>query len=70
MADEPKTLNDFEGLAKPKRVPIPALFATIHFKSPQRPDGYTDADITELNRLANLHNDTQDDDPGGKPDQG
>lgn len=69
MADEPKTFDDFEGLAKPKRAPIPALFATIHFKSPQRPDGYTDADIAELNRLANQHNDAQDDDPGGKPDQ-
>jgi hypothetical protein len=34
---------------------LPALFATIHFRSPQRPDGYTDEDIAELNRLANAH---------------
>lgn len=33
--------------------PDPALFATIHHKSERRPDGYTDEDITELNRLAN-----------------
>lgn len=53
---------------KPKRGRTPALFATIHFETPQRPDGYTDADIAELNRLANLHNDAEDDDPGGKAD--
>ena len=32
---------------------IPALFATIHFRSPERPDGYTDADIAALNAIAN-----------------
>jgi hypothetical protein len=32
---------------------IPALFATIHFKSDDRPDGYTDEDIRALNTLAN-----------------
>lgn len=32
---------------------IPALFATIHFRSDARPDGYTDEDIAEMNRLAN-----------------
>lgn len=31
----------------------PALFATIHHKSEDRPDGYSDDDIGELNRLAN-----------------
>jgi hypothetical protein len=35
---------------------IPALFATIHFQSSERPDGYTDEDLTELNRLANVEN--------------
>lgn len=33
--------------------PDPALFATIHNKSEQRPDGYTAEDIAELNLLAN-----------------
>lgn len=32
---------------------IPALFATIHFQSDDRPDGYTDQDIRALNTLAN-----------------
>ena len=32
---------------------IPALFATIHFRSAQRPDGYTDEDIQALNAIAN-----------------
>lgn len=32
---------------------IPALFATIHFRSPERPDGYTAEEIAELNELAN-----------------
>nr|WP_315053219.1 hypothetical protein [uncultured Brevundimonas sp.] len=31
----------------------PALFATIHHQSDERPDGYTAEDIAELNRLAN-----------------
>lgn len=35
--------------------PLPALFATIHFRSTRRPDGYTDEDIVELNRAANPH---------------
>jgi predicted RNase H-like nuclease (RuvC/YqgF family) len=29
---------------------VPALFATIHFKSPGRPDGYTADDLDEINR--------------------
>ena len=32
---------------------IPALFATIHFRGPARPEGYTGDDIAELNALAN-----------------
>jgi hypothetical protein len=45
MADEPED----------DQVPadIPALFATIHFQSDERPDGYTDEDIQALNALAN-----------------
>ena len=44
MADEPQ---------KDQEPPnIPALFATIHFQSDERPDGYTDEDIQALNTLA------------------
>lgn len=43
--DEPKTPGETEK--------VPALFATIHMRSPQRPDGYSDEDVAELNRLAN-----------------
>jgi hypothetical protein len=32
---------------------LPALFATIHFRSARRPDGYTADEIDELNRAAN-----------------
>ena len=32
---------------------MPALFATIHFRGPERPDGYTAEEIAELNELAN-----------------
>jgi len=45
MSDKP------EGDQKPKD--IPALFATIHFRSDDRPDGYTDEDIAALNVMAN-----------------
>lgn len=44
MADEPE---DDQASAD-----IPALFATIHFQSDQRPDGYTDEGIQALNTLA------------------
>ena len=44
MADEPE---DDQASAD-----IPALFATIHFQSAERPDGYTDEDIQVLNTLA------------------
>lgn len=33
--------------------PIPALFATIHFRSDERPDGYTDEEIARLNEELN-----------------
>lgn len=33
--------------------PIPALFATIHFRSDKRPSGYTDDEIAELNEALN-----------------
>lgn len=33
--------------------PIPAIFATIHHQSDDRPDGYSAEDIAELNRAAN-----------------
>lgn len=45
MADEP------EGDQEP--ADIPALFATIHFQSDERADGYTDEDICTLNAIAN-----------------
>ena len=35
--------------------PIPALFATIHHRSDERPDGYTPEDISWLNVIANEH---------------
>lgn len=38
--------------------PIPALFATIHFRSERRPNGYTAEDIAKLNEGANRHLDT------------
>lgn len=44
-----KQANDGEADDKP----IPSLFATIHFKSDERPDGYTAEDIAELNEKAN-----------------
>lgn len=34
---------------------VPVLFATIHHKSDQRPDGYTAEDIAELNNVGNAH---------------
>ncbi len=35
--------------------PIPALFATIHFRSEERPDGYTEDEIELMNIEANRH---------------
>ena len=34
---------------------IPAIFATIHFKSEDRPNGYEDHDISRMNVIANRH---------------
>lgn len=47
--------------------PLPALFATIHFRSTRRPDGYTADDIADLNRAANRRNAT--DDEGNRHDE-
>jgi hypothetical protein len=49
MGDE----NEEKESQPPKPARIPALFATIHFRSEQRPDGYTDEEIVRLNELAN-----------------
>lgn len=48
-----------------EKKPIPALFATIHFRSERRPDGYTDEDMVRLNEMANRHlkDETDRDDP-------
>lgn len=55
MTDGPNSPPDDE-------TKIPALFATIHFRSPRRPTGYTDEDIADLNRLANVAYTRSDDD--------
>lgn len=34
----------------PEEEDIPAIFATIHFKSEHRPDGYEPEEIAEINR--------------------
>ena len=41
---------------------LPALFATIHFRSDVRPDGYSDDEITALNEKLRAKN------PPTKPD--
>lgn len=43
--------DDMTEKTKPKA--IPSLFATIHFQSDKRPNGYTDDDIAQLNERAN-----------------
>lgn len=35
--------------------PIPCLFATIHWRSPERPDGYTADEVELMNIEANRH---------------
>ena len=50
MANKKEKLSEAKGDVED----IPALFATIHFKSDHRPNGYTDDEIVELNRIANL----------------
>jgi hypothetical protein len=37
----------------PPETEIPALFATVHFQSDERPDGYSAEDIASLNAIAN-----------------
>jgi hypothetical protein len=49
----PETASD-DGQTRPDEESIPKLFATIHWKSPLRPNGYTHEDVAELNRIANL----------------
>lgn len=50
MTDD-KRVDSKQDNGEPKD--IPALFATIHHQSDDRPDGYTSDDIAELNRMAN-----------------
>ncbi|MFA4950459.1 hypothetical protein [Brevundimonas sp.] len=40
-------------LKTPPETEIPALFATVHFQSDERPDGYSAEDIASLNAIAN-----------------
>ncbi|WP_286951991.1 MULTISPECIES: hypothetical protein [Brevundimonas] len=49
--------------------PLPALFATIHFRSARRPDGYTADEIAHLNRAANRRKPDEDADDGEDHDQ-
>lgn len=42
-------------MADPEDDKIPNLFATIHFRSDKRPNGYTSEDIAEMNIAANSH---------------
>ena len=39
-------------LQTPPETEIPALFATVHFQSDERPDGYSAEDIASLNAIA------------------
>lgn len=48
--------------------PLPALFATIHFRGLRRPDGYTADEVAELNRAANRSNPTDDANEGDRHD--
>ena len=44
----PKAPADGESVTE-----VPAIFATIHFQSADRPEGYSDEEIRELNTIAN-----------------
>lgn len=46
-------MDEVEKSEKPVPERVPAIFATIHFKSAARPDGYSAGDIEEMNRAAN-----------------
>lgn len=35
------------------RADVPSLFATIHFRSEARPNGYTDKELEEINMALN-----------------
>jgi hypothetical protein len=58
-SDDPKMTDPAEGDNGP------ALFATIHHKSDERPNGYTAEDIAELNRIANRRRGTMSPRHGG-----
>ncbi len=58
-ADDPKKTDPSEGDNGP------ALFATIHHQSDERPNGYTADDIAELNRIANRRRRTMSPKHGG-----
>ena len=58
-ADDPKKTDPAEGDNGP------ALFATIHHQSDERPNGYTAEDIAELNRIANRRRGTMSPQHGG-----
>lgn len=56
MTDKPKNQPADDASAEkstPDLKDIPALFATIHWRSPQRPDGYTAEQVEEINRKLN-----------------
>lgn len=58
MTDKPKNEPANEAPASgekptPDLKDIPALFATIHWRSPQRPNGYTAEQVEEINRKLN-----------------
>jgi hypothetical protein len=50
----PETASDDGRAGRLDDESIPKFFATIHWKSPLRPNGYTHEDVAELNRIANL----------------
>ncbi len=49
--------------------PLPALFATIHFRSARRPDGYTADEIAHLNRAVNRRIPDEDANDGDQHDE-
>lgn len=58
MTDKPKNEPAKEAATTgekptPDLKDIPSLFATIHWRSPQRPNGYTAEEVEEINRKLN-----------------
>lgn len=53
MTDPADASDDKEPSADEEPDEFPALFATIHFKSEHRPNGYTAEEIAEINRYLN-----------------